>query len=549
MQHAPHPVVTRSEAVRIAVLTATFGLWLVLWALVVPAFQAPDEPAHFDAALHVATGSGWPAPGTLHVSNAVRAAQQEQASGEASSWSTVDALLAAHPGDSETVDQMTQHPPTAYVADALVLRVLHHGSLRWDHALVGLRLFDAALVTPVALLTWAAVRRVTRSPRAAVFGALALFAVPQLASIGASVTNDAPVLLFGGLVVWLASRVLTGDLRRRTLLRLGVTLGVLVATKGTGLPAIPFVALVVLVGGAGAGGLSLAARLLRTAGTLAVAAALGAWWWVRNLVVFHTLQPDGYAAIRPDRPFPRVSTRRSRTSRTSASARSHAPSGAPRATGPGQHRRHAHRRADRRRPRRGARLGVPPRWDGDPGAVPGRLPRTPAAPADGQQRAGVPADDRGRGDAGPLRVPGDRVPRGPQRDRVATAPPDRCGADGDRAGPRRRSADGRAVGTRRRVRLVLERRTGAGVRRERRPLRGGRAGAVRGGRRPGGPGRRRTDRRRAAGVAGPAGAGQFPVPVPVTWITSTEQDCTGAPFSSEHTWYTGNVPTTGPMAE
>ncbi|ROQ06893.1 MULTISPECIES: DUF2142 domain-containing protein [unclassified Curtobacterium] len=304
MQHAPHPTVTRSEAVRIAVLTATFGLWLLLWALVVPAFQAPDEPAHFDAALHVATGSGWPAPGTLHVSNAVRAAQQEQASGDASSWSTVGALLAAHPGDSETVDQMTQHPPTAYVADALVLRVLHHGSLRWDHALVGLRLFDAALVTPLALLAWAAVRRVTRSPRAAVFGTLALFAVPQLASIGASVSNDAPVLLFGGLVVWLASRVLTGDLRRRTLLGLGATLGVLVATKGTGLPAIPFVALVVLVGGAGAGGLPLAARLLRTAGTLAVAAALGAWWWVRNLVVFHTLQPDGYAAIRPDRPFP-----------------------------------------------------------------------------------------------------------------------------------------------------------------------------------------------------------------------------------------------------
>ena len=302
MQHAPHPLVTRAEALRTAVLTAAFGLWLVLWALVVPAFQAPDEPAHFDAALHVATGSGWPDPGTLHVSNAVGAAQQEQASGDASSWSTVSALLQEHPGDSGTVNQMTQHPPTAYLADAAVLRVLHHGSLRWDHALVALRLVDAALVTPLALLTWAAVRRLTRSPRAALFGALALFAVPQLASVGASVTNDAPVLLLGGTVVWLATRLLTGDLRRRTLLALAVALGLLVATKGTGLPAIPFVALVVLV--AGAGTLTGGARSLRTAAALVMAGAIGGWWWVRNLLVFHTLQPDGYAAIRPDRPFP-----------------------------------------------------------------------------------------------------------------------------------------------------------------------------------------------------------------------------------------------------
>ena len=134
MQHGPHPVVSRREGRWIAVLTAVFGLWLVLWALVVPAFQAPDEPAHFDAAVQVATGSGWPAPGTLHVSNAVLAAQQEQAAGDASTWSTMSELLAAHPGDSATVNQMTQHPPTAYAADALVLRALHYGSLRWDHA-------------------------------------------------------------------------------------------------------------------------------------------------------------------------------------------------------------------------------------------------------------------------------------------------------------------------------------------------------------------------------------------------------------------------------
>jgi len=302
MQHGPHPVVSQREGWWIAVLTVVFGLWLVLWALVVPAFQAPDEPAHFDAAVHVATGSGWPAPGTLHVSNAVLAAQQEQASGDASTWSTMSELLAAHPGDSATVNQMTQHPPTAYAADALVLRALHYGSLRWDHALVALRLVDAVLVTPLALLAWAAVRRVTRSPRAALLAPIALFATPQLASIGASVTNDAPVLLLGGTVVWLATRILTGDLRTRTLLALGVVTAALVWTKGTGLPAVPFTAVVALV--AGAGVLSIGRRVVRTVVLLGTTAVLGCWWWVHNLVTYHRLQPDGYAAIRPHADFP-----------------------------------------------------------------------------------------------------------------------------------------------------------------------------------------------------------------------------------------------------
>lgn len=309
MQHEPHPVVTRREGVWLAVATAAFGLWLVLWALVVPAFQAPDEPAHFDAAVHVATGSGWPAPGTLHVSNAVAAAQQEQAAGTSTTWSTVSELLAAHPGDSATVNQMTQHPPTAYAVDALVLRALHYGSLRWDHALVALRLFDAVLVTPLALLAWAAVRRVTRSPRAALVAPLALFATPQLASIGASVTNDAPVLLLGGVVVWLSTRLLTGDLRMRAVVALGVATAALVWVKGTGLPAVPFTAVVVLVAGAGAGAvaatLSLGRRLVRTVVLLVVTAALGSWWWLHNLVTYHRLQPDGYASIRPDADFPR----------------------------------------------------------------------------------------------------------------------------------------------------------------------------------------------------------------------------------------------------
>ncbi|MGW8432095.1 DUF2142 domain-containing protein [Curtobacterium citreum] len=293
--------VARWERIAVAVLTAAFGCWLLVWALVLPTFQAPDETAHIDAAVHLALGDPWSAPGEMHVLNAVQAAAQQQATLPQSQWSTMSELLAEHPGESATVNQMTQHPPTAYLVGAAVLRAVHYGDLRWDHAVLAPRLADVVAVTPLALLAWAVVRRVTRSPRAALVGVLALFATPQLASIAASVSNDAPVMLLAGVVVWLATRLLTGDLRWRTAIALGAALGAAIWVKGTALPAIPFVGLVVLV--ADAGVLPVLQRVVRTVVTLGVAAVVGAWWWLHNLVAYDRLQPNGYAAMRPPKAF------------------------------------------------------------------------------------------------------------------------------------------------------------------------------------------------------------------------------------------------------
>ncbi len=213
-----HPRIATWERVTVAVVTVAFTAWLVVWALVVPVFQAPDERAHVDATVQVALGHDWADPGDLRILDAVMTAQQEQASLPAPEWSTVTELLQRSPGTSDTVDQMTQHPPTAYLVGAAALRVAHYGDLRWDRAIEVLRLVDVLWTAALPLLAWATVRRLTRSPRAALVGAVALFATPQLASIASSVSNDAPVMLFGAVVAWLSTRMLTGDLRRRTFL-------------------------------------------------------------------------------------------------------------------------------------------------------------------------------------------------------------------------------------------------------------------------------------------------------------------------------------------
>lgn len=58
-------------------LTVAFLLWQVVWAVLTPAFRAPDEPLHFNSVLRVAQGQGWPAPGQARLDSQVLEAVRE----------------------------------------------------------------------------------------------------------------------------------------------------------------------------------------------------------------------------------------------------------------------------------------------------------------------------------------------------------------------------------------------------------------------------------------------------------------------------------------
>jgi len=302
--HDPYgdgPPVSRGERTALVAITAAFALVLTLWAFVTPMFAAPDEAAHFDAAEQIAIGNGWPDPGDMDLLAVTYAEQQQQMTVAAVNRPTVAELFATNPGAHDYPNQMSQHPPTYYAVGALVLKAVGFFHHRWDVGVMALRLFDVLLVLPMPFLVWSTVRRVTRSPRTAVVGALALFAVPQLAQIGSAVTNDAPVIVLGAVITWLVARTMTGDHRWRTVVWLGLAVAAVCSVKGTGLPTVPFVAVALLV--AGRGVLSLRTRLVRTAVAGAIVALLGSWWWIRNLVLFQTVQPKGAGDLRTLKPW------------------------------------------------------------------------------------------------------------------------------------------------------------------------------------------------------------------------------------------------------
>lgn len=291
------PAPSRAERGALAAITVAFLAVCAFWAVLTPIYTAPDEHAHLSSAMRLTEGLNWPAPGDARLFPEVLDARDE---GEldAADRSTFGELERTAQGSG--VDQMTQHPPLYYGFGAAVLQALDYEDMRADRVLLALRLAGLIFVIPLPLLVWDATRRLTRRPRAGIVGAAALLAVPQLAQILGSVSNDGLTILLCSTVVWLTVRLMTGDDRARTITALGAALGLALFTKGTALPFVVFTALVLLLWPRTA---SWGRRLLQAFAALSVAFVIGGWWWARNLLVYGGLQPNGLDSLHETKPW------------------------------------------------------------------------------------------------------------------------------------------------------------------------------------------------------------------------------------------------------
>ena len=318
--------------------TALFLALMTFWTIVTPNFRNPDEPQHVNSILRLAEGGGWPAPGEAFVMPEVLRAKTltgfSAVDGQYGPWIGGTLL----PGVRETLppedlqyfalfstrpvtpaaerlpfpelevtqdvregmhgDQMTQHPPLYYAAVAGV--VTGTGALDWpfDRTLLLMRLVSVLMVGFLPLMAFAVTRRLTGNRRLADMAALLPLAIPQLASTGGSVSNDALVILFGGVLTVLLARVLTGDRSWRTYLLTGGVLGLALLTKGTLLPMVPVVGIAVVVGARRARGseappLAWVPTLVRLIAVWGLAFVIGGWWWALNILRYGTVQPDG----------------------------------------------------------------------------------------------------------------------------------------------------------------------------------------------------------------------------------------------------------------
>jgi uncharacterized membrane protein len=307
---------------------------LVLWAVLAPGFRAPDEPQHVNSVMRLATGGGWPDPGQAMLSDATLLATRE--AGFTGTDQAVSRALAPvlprsiipsgglefaklvpvpphersvldHTADLQdevapTVDQMTQHPPLYYALAALTVRAFGALDWRWDHQLLLLRLLNCLIATAAVPLVAATARQLTGSRPVALTAAAGLVAIGQFAHINAAVSNDTLATVLGMSTTFLAARALTRQHGPGLAVVSGVVLGLGLLTKGFMLAAIPMVAFALLLTraatrdsheGPPSPGRRSARRWANAGIALAVAFVVGGWWWLRNLLRFGTVQPDG----------------------------------------------------------------------------------------------------------------------------------------------------------------------------------------------------------------------------------------------------------------
>ncbi len=259
---------TLSPRVERALLGAILALYLALaslYALRTPAWQAPDEPAHYNYVRQIAETERLP---VLEMGDWQQAYQEElKASG----------FQPSKLGRLGTIQYEDHQPPLYYLLQTPVY-ALTDGDLR------AMRLFSALLGLGVVWGAWAVTRRVfPRRPALALTAAGFVAFLPQHLAVLGSVNNDALAELLTAFTLLAAVAYVRGE--RVSPLALGGLVGLAFLTKST---------VYFLAGVAGVAVLWRGhaerwtwGRTLRALALLAAPAlALGALWWGRNLAVY-----------------------------------------------------------------------------------------------------------------------------------------------------------------------------------------------------------------------------------------------------------------------
>ena len=288
-------------------LAAVVGFHVVLmllWSVVVPTFRAADEHVHHDFLRHLTETWDYPEFDELRVSQRTLftqtdspvypahapAARADQATprGDRSSWTELGADVRDGP-----FNQLAQHPPLYYVPTAAVLRVIDgEGTAPVDRVVWQLRLLNILTLAPLPLLAADIARRLSSSRAVVVAAAAGIVAVPQLTHIGATLSNDPPMIVLGSVALAGAVRMLTGDTRWSTAAVTGVSAGLALLTKGFAVPLVPAIALAALLPlWHSRSGRERGAVVGRGALVAGLALVFGGWWWIRNIVVHGNPQP------------------------------------------------------------------------------------------------------------------------------------------------------------------------------------------------------------------------------------------------------------------
>ncbi|HYJ00534.1 MAG TPA: DUF2142 domain-containing protein [Thermoleophilaceae bacterium] len=251
-------------------LLVTTALLGASWALLVPPWQAPDEPAHFGYAQTLAERGEPPQTegerifSTEHDA-AAAAIGSDQLAGNLFArpewgravyerWRALQAGFgsdARSNGDGASPDggnnSARTNPPLYYAFEAVPYYVGAGTDL--FGRLYLMRLWSALLLLVAAAATWALIGELLgRRPGLQLVGAAVVGLQPMAVFVGASVNPDAMLIAAFAVTMWLGVRVISHGLTTANGIALCAATAVAVLTKATGYALLPAVALALAAG-------------------------------------------------------------------------------------------------------------------------------------------------------------------------------------------------------------------------------------------------------------------------------------------------------------
>jgi hypothetical protein len=251
-----------------------------LYAVYTPAWQAPDEPAHYNYIRSLAEGDGFPVlePGDYDQAYLSRLTSE-----------------GFPPELSVASLEYEDHQPPLYYLLAIPVYWLFASEASAAGAVIPLRLFSLLLGGVGVAMLMSILREFwPERPGLAWLGGGIVAFIPQFVAMMSAINNDALTLALLWLWLWLALRYLRGATSPWVL---GGVLGLLLLTKSTGYGALVLAVLAIALR-ARRTGQSLRWSAREVVFILGPAFVLGALWWVRNSVVYGW--PDVMGLIRHD---------------------------------------------------------------------------------------------------------------------------------------------------------------------------------------------------------------------------------------------------------
>ena len=235
-----------------------------LYANLMPAWQVPDEPAHYNYVRYLAEHRGFPV---------LRQGDYSQ--------EYLETLKSRHFPSDMSIDPIRyefHQPPLYYLLQTPIF-------LATGGSLIAMRLFSLFLGMLLLLVIYRMIRDIFPDmPSLALISAAFVAFIPMHVAMMAGVENDSLAELLLALAVWLSVRhvLLLDDSGGRPLARLGVVLGLILVTKTTAYVALPLAILAVLI----RWWRERKGVARRLAWLLAPPVVISAPWYVRNALVY-----------------------------------------------------------------------------------------------------------------------------------------------------------------------------------------------------------------------------------------------------------------------